>query len=412
MWVISGEYYQIQDGLEKAAALKKKLVEEIGDPLEQAFKIQQQKDQADRERKIIEWENQNKHIQEKWLENLDKKRRTRNILGYLLIFEIILFLCLIFSLFAIGYKYDPSTYLVGMIHGLQFLFMERMICVLPLFFIQTAIVFLYFLLDYKSIKKKGPALVNKPVFDEKVYSVDKWLAIEHRVKYAVGKTINPYSGQNDYGRRGESNIMDALWTWSRFDFDVEFICIKGAMVEESLDADVLFVGPPGIWVLESKYIRGRIERRPSGWYRTKTYHERGGYLVHEEDFLGDIEDQWIREKNSVIRTLKDIPSINHPEQLVKGGIVFSHRNSSIYYDSPPSVEAGRLPYWKKSIMKDQSLTLLSSEQVMKVVDSLLERSRKYNHQTTRSAVDIAIESYEEKKQYWLEFIQSHGVSTG
>lgn len=82
----------------------------------------------------------------------------------------------------------------------------------------------------------------------------------------------------DYGDVGEEKFYRHL-TQSLPD---DHVSIRGILVKQGLDVDLLVVGPTNVWVFEVKHWSGTITCRNGNWRRSKPYYAHGGVLKYEE----------------------------------------------------------------------------------------------------------------------------------
>ena len=94
-----------------------------------------------------------------------------------------------------------------------------------------------------------------------------------------------------YGDQGE----EALVAYLSKSLPGDYVALRGPLVARNLDADLVVVGPTGVWVYEVKHWSGEITCRGGQWRRTKTYRERGGRLVREVQGIRPFDGQWAKE---------------------------------------------------------------------------------------------------------------------
>jgi len=127
----------------------------------------------------------------------------------------------------------------------------------------------------------------------------------------------------------------------------DYVCMRGVLVAPSLDADVIVVGPSGLWILDSKYWNGTITCRNGQWSRRKQYYEPGGYEAYQDDPIDHPFDrQCERERDCVRATLErrkqdDFKSITNE---IYGGIVFTHPHVALDIDNSCRVMYGTTSY--------------------------------------------------------------------
>ena len=407
MRIIAGEYYDIQEGLEKASGLEEKLFDEFGDELDRILK---DKERIEHERQLQDWEwNQeyNNSIVFKPLQaKINRQQKTRNALLTLVVLGTIAFTLAIPALLAVSAVEAPSS-IPGLItwNFAQFILLS-VICNTPLFLVGAPIAIL--LLSFSISSKKGqlPKPAPKPIlpplqFQPGTDAPSQMVNLSGELVSYLKKAQKPFRGNNNHGLQGEDRLVQRLGML----LNDEYVCVRGAMVEKKLDADVILVGPSGIWILESKYISGKIIKDYHGWRREKLYHEIGGRLAQKNNLLENVESQWKREKEAILWALRNqgLYPFQAPVTVIKGGVVFTHHNSELELQESVCTEVGNLDYWCEKISGEQETSVLTNLQVLAVVNALLQNARRFNTDS-RSAVVIAEEFYIFKRKDLLQFI--------
>jgi len=101
-----------------------------------------------------------------------------------------------------------------------------------------------------------------------------------------------------------------------------YVLARGLLVAPSLDADIIVIGPAGVWVFDSKYWTGHITYSNGQWLRRKEYYESGGQLTYKEEIIAHgFDRQWIREQAAIQTTLTRDLALVGP---VRGGVAFTH----------------------------------------------------------------------------------------
>jgi hypothetical protein len=150
-----------------------------------------------------------------------------------------------------------------------------------------------------------------------------------------GRTLSVQRSGPALSARGYGDVGEAAFV-SHFASELpeEYVAVSGLLVARSLDADVILVGPTGIWVYEVKHWSGQIICQDGQWRRIKTYHKPGGRLVQEYQVLKPFDKQWTREANAVKETLRRrVPQPPNLHEAVAGGLVFTHGGFSFSADS-------------------------------------------------------------------------------
>lgn len=210
----------------------------------------------------------------------------------------------------------------------------------------------------------------------------------------------PTLSARDYGDVGEeafvSHLAGAL--------PGEYVAVRGLLVARRLDADVIVVGPTGIWVYEVKHWTGEIACERGRWRRTKTYYGPGGRLVRETEGLDkSFDKQWVKEADSVKEALRrNLRLYPHLHEAVGGGIVFTYPGSSFAVDGSCRARV----YTSSSCVEVLSGSpeipgftmdkrLLSIEALLKWSDRLHEQRGETPSAATSSAVELAERLHED-----------------
>jgi len=279
------------------------------------------------------------------------------------------------------------------------------------------------LVDYNSNKKKRPGLSPKPMSWVKNFGLAYFdhlygfmgmnkLGMEFWRFEVNNASIHIWHDPTNYGYEGENNLevcLKGIVPW-------DYICLRGAMLDKSLDADAILIGNKGIWVLESKFYSGKIILNNGEWYRKKTYFEPGGYQTSKQEYLDDFAKQWLREKKIVVKILKDAVFSANICQSVNGGIVFTHPDAVLSLDGSIDINVGNTEFWAQKITEtingDSENILFSEKEYIEIVDALLAYSNKMNDDISYSLVDLAQNFYKEKKLEVVMFINEHKPGPG
>jgi hypothetical protein len=162
----------------------------------------------------------------------------------------------------------------------------------------------------------------------------------------------------------------------------EYVAVRCLLVVPNLDADVIVVGPTGIWVYEVKHRSGEITCERGEWRRVKTYRQPGGRLVRELEMLKPFDKQWTKEARAVRenlrRQLRGYPELPN---AVGGGLVFTHRSVSFRMDGSCRAWAGKPSSCVEILSQSPAISGLTMEKRLRVVDALLDWSdRLHEHQ--------------------------------
>ena len=408
MRTISGYFYDLIKGYQKVLELGEDLAQEFREDLDKAVLIAKEKALAEHEAKIHKWEEDKIAILSKRGSQLAREKKVRNGIGLALILCLLAYPgILLVARWLVNIEplpnFLPQTFV-------DFLLIALLIlrCGLPVFLIFGPIIFLGVLLSYNSKKKRQPKLDPKPEVYRKHFDGEYGIMDEPAYWwYFLGSSSRFIHLDENYGSKGEEILVETLREIVPFDY----ICLKGALVDNSLDADVILIGHKGIWILESKYYSGKIILKNRAWYRQKTYYEPGGYQNSKEEYLDDFNKQWQREKRAVVKTLKNAGVSDEICQAVTGGIVFTHPDAIFSFDESIKINVGGMRSWTQtiyeSIFEGNDKTVLTDEEIMKVADALLAQSKKLTGDANLSLVDFAQDLYKRSKLSIVMFIEEH-----
>lgn len=244
-----------------------------------------------------------------------------------------------------------------------------------------------------SLVERGPEMTTLPERELVEFSPSFWMDLESEwwLELAYSRRIKPRT----HGSEGEDLLLKNLLLNPPSD---QYYYIPNLLLKDNLDADAVLVGPTGIWILESKYISGKIRYRDGIWTREKSYFGPGGFQKTKYDEFAGIEEQWNRERRIVWGIVeKQLPHIASLDALyIQGGVVFTHEKCDIEFESTGKVDFGDIDTWVEDILfgglgcLDSSRPWLRSDQVLEIVDALLNHSKSIDPKKTMSAVNIAL----------------------
>jgi len=113
-----------------------------------------------------------------------------------------------------------------------------------------------------------------------------------------------------------------------------YLCMRGLLVAPKLDADVIVIGPSGLWVLDSKYWTGSIIVRDGQWTRRKWYFERGGYETYRDEPITHHFDRQVEKEVAAVRATiarRVFRPDAHAIQMWRG-VIFTHPDVSLDID--------------------------------------------------------------------------------
>ncbi len=208
------------------------------------------------------------------------------------------------------------------------------------------------------------------------------------------------------GDKGEKVLLDSL----EKRLPNSYIALQQYMLLRNLDADVVVLGPNGIWLLESKYHSGRVICRNGEWSQVKTYYGKGGIPKKETLPWDPYDGQWLREKEAVAKTItRSLPTEMHwLVNEIRGGLVFTHPHVTLEIDLSCQVEYGRISDWVKKIGGSPAVPNMTTEVLLCAVDAFLQYASEIAPETgDRSAEQLAVDLYHKAEMAIPVFIKAN-----
>jgi hypothetical protein len=370
MRTIANQWSNLAKGYQELERLQERLRQEWEKSLESArqLRLQKERDAWEEKKKKLDAENQqyqkryNRELSqwriqlesytkalEEWKTLQNALSREQSKLTLYLIFGGLLAVTLIFSLLGIPLSLVPIYFMIR-----QYRKVVRQRAQLPP---QPRPPKKPQPFDYESKLGRRPTLQTTPSVSLDIIT-PWWQALEIQEQPERG-----------YGLEGVSNLLEELTR----KLPDSFITFQELLVTQSLDADVLVVGPNGIWVLESKFWAGQVVCRKETWYQVKDIHQRGGALDKKVTSYGiNPDDQWLREQSMVIETLRRrLPDLPFLLKYVKGGLVFTHPDVELLIDSSCKVQWGKVEDWAETILHAKPVHQFTPETQLDVADAIL-----------------------------------------
>jgi hypothetical protein len=208
------------------------------------------------------------------------------------------------------------------------------------------------------------------------------------------------------GDKGEQALLDTLGK----QLSNQYIALHQVMGLRNLDADVVVLGPNGIWLLESKYHSGKVICRNGEWSQEKRFYRRRGIPKKEILPRDPYDEQWLREKESVAATItRRLPQDLHwLVNELRGGLVFTHPHVALEIDPSCRVEYGSIAYWVKKISSSPAVPNMNTEVLLCLVDALRQYANELEAQTSdRSAGQLAADIYNSAESEIPAFVKAN-----
>ena len=392
MRIISDGYFDIVAGLEKIRELEKLFVKNWGSWVEKLKESFDTQNELAHQEWIADRVKENEINKERWQEKIKRNKKTLLTMGILIgVGVFCLIVAVIVFIFLFSFMSDSTT---EMTEAMAYTFLNVLISIPLILSLLIGLSIATLILAYQqcSTVKNGPEKVYIPGNTDPGYQTSFWMDLERA--WWSRLQSSPIATEYVHGDIGENELVTRLATCLPDDH----ICIKNLLVGKRLDADIVVVGPSGVWILESKYISGTIRVRDGLWSREKEFFGPGGIPTLKEDSFEDFEKQWTREKRAIQKAIKDsYPDlISNKNGLIKGGLAFTHPDSKIDFDYSLKIDFRKAQHWVNKIHDERENTVLSEDQVLQTADVLLSRSKKIGSTNSMSAVDEANAEYERK----------------
>jgi hypothetical protein len=392
MRIIADGYTDLLKGREKILGLQKRYADDWGEKISALKDIFAGIYKTEDQEILDQWHEENKKVEDKWRSKINTNKTAITVLGILLLGGSAVFVRFLFS---------PSEFVLEFISVLAVCFGFPAF----LLFVGLAFALMLMIVHNQSLIRRGPKTTRKPYIRPRQFFVDSWLDLESGWWFKL--SMSPAPIEQEYGDIGEKELVTKLA--QRLPDD--HYCIKKLMVGNHLDADVVVVGPSGIWILESKYINGTIRVRNGSWSKGKAYFGEGGVPQIEEVEFESFEEQWLREKRAVQRAIKGIlpdhAGVNNG--LIKGGLAFTHPKTRLDFDYSLNVEFKNADQWAEEICAASENGILTDEQVVQLADTLLSYSSKKGNTIYQSAVDVAEIEYKQKVARLENVLKDNGL---
>lgn len=282
----------------------------------------------------------------------------------------------------VGWQMIPCLFVAGLLtsdHGME-TFMPMICCTASFMMLATTVLALIW--RRKTEKEQAPVyrrwidtVSSRRVPDEDTLC-DKFLG-------NLSKNSEAFEEATEHGAIGVLRTLNAL---SGRLGDGWFV-LTNVMISRKEDADIVVVGPSGIWILESKYWDGYINIEQGRWSRVRVYYTPGRHRQTEYTRINKCWDaQWMRQSNALVGILSratfSVDGRRLPD-LITGGIVLSHRQARLNTDGSQHVDIANISYWCYRMSLSENNPCLSFEERLRVVDALLSVSQQ-NQKVSRT----------------------------
>lgn len=294
----------------------------------------------------------------------------------------------ILLLFALG------TWLLALGSVLLLILVAMLITTGSLFAILLA-GFLFLVAFVLSVLTLGVA-IRKTTLPAQCHIMTRWASIvmpsESQSFQKLNQQFNSNSSnsitqkQTTYGVRGVHATLSVL----NQRLNHEWYALTNLMIAGGEDADLVIVGPSGVWVLESKWWSGYINIKNGKWSQVQVYYEKGGRRKTRHNWINPPWDkQWLRQRDRITKILrKSTPALAVP---VLGGIVLSHEKATLNSDHSEQAMIATPYGWARIMLGSQSQRVIDQMQSLQIIDDLLIHARQNQHKVSPvySASDLS-----------------------
>jgi Nuclease-related domain len=211
----------------------------------------------------------------------------------------------------------------------------------------------------------------------------------------------------DYGDVGEEQFYRHL-TRSLSD---DHVGIRGVLVKQGLDVDLLVVGPTNVWVFEVKHWSGTITCRNGNWWRSKSYYAPGGVLKYEELEIKAFDRQWMRERREVEGTLRRRVHPAHLADWITGGLVFTHPSAVLDIDQSRECGYGPPEFWTTHLREVAAKYqgTITQQSKLRILDALLDRAERIDYRYTqrRCCIELADRLADDMTDWAKDYVACH-----
>lgn len=218
-----------------------------------------------------------------------------------------------------------------------------------------------------------------------------------------------------YGDKGEVAFIFHLTG----ELPEDYVAVRGLMVAQNLDADVIVTGPTGIWVYEVKNWSGMITCEAGQWRRLKTYHAPGGRLVQTDEVLRPFDKQWVKEADAVKETLRRrLPRYSNLHASVRGGLIFTHERLSFFADGSCKAWVWTPSSCLEALSGSSEIPDFTMRKRLRVIDALFEWSDRIHERqgeppsAISSSVKLAERLHEDAVSRAVSCLSSAGEASG
>ena len=175
------------------------------------------------------------------------------------------------------------------------------------------------------------------------------------------------------------------------------------------DADVLLLGPSGIWIFKVKYWSGTIVKQEGAWKQIQTMRDKLGRKRREEKtHEPGPDDQWLQQKQEFVKTLENhLPERAWILSLIQGGVVFSHPKADL---DKKRIQGNTASYglpkaWAERIHRAPSVDGFTQEIQLEILDVLAETGDRQTISAKDEAERLYRQAVEDLRAYVAKMVK-------
>jgi hypothetical protein len=190
--------------------------------------------------------------------------------------------------------------------------------------------------------------------------------------------------------------------------------LQGLELAKDETVDVILVGQFGIWVFETRYLKGTIRWRDGIWTQRKTSLRPSKLSITEIQDIEAFDQKWQKMTALVNKTIETkLPDLvtQFPKiARLRGGLVFT--NSHGKYEIPPGCPFnwGLIPFWLDTLRKMPPVAGIDEGIMIKVVEVLLSSHQENTGLAPLRSMDVCakklIEEAEVEIKTWIDQTES------
>jgi len=195
----------------------------------------------------------------------------------------------------------------------------------------------------------------------------------------------------------------------------DFLTLLARLLPDSYSALILpetgalLLGPSGIWIFKVENWSGTIIKQEGTWKQIQTGRDKLGRKYHEEKtHEPGPDDQWLQQKQEIIKTLEEyLPERAWTLSLIQGGVVFSHPKANLdkKHIQDNTASFGSLNAWAERVRRAPAVDGFILEMQLEILDALNEHSSQQPVSAKDEAERLYQQAVEELRAYVVKMVK-------